>query len=137
MTFTREIVIKPAYDKRDADPRKNYGIHGVHIWFNLKHSSGEGLTFSISTNWHLPHIETAGWERWMLKPQAFGVDIHKKAPHYEGQSAIDGCNITGGPCYCDGSALLGDEFLQILISGGDEALWARMEQQYVTWGGAQ
>lgn len=137
-SFQREIVFVPAYDKSDPDPAKNYGVHGVHIWFNLI-GDGQGLTFSISTNWQLPHVQ-AQWDKddrfrpsSLYKPMAFGVDIHSKTPQYEGQTPRENCHITGGECYSDGSALLGDEFLQTLIAEGEEALWKRMEEQLRQW----
>lgn len=137
MTFSREIRLRPAYDRRDPDPAKNYGVHGVQLCFTLRHPSGEGLTFSVSTNWHLPSVDTTAWQRWQLKPLAFSVDLHTKKPQYEGHLRCENCHVTGSFCYTDGSARLGDEFLSILIAGGDEALWKRMEEQYAIWGGAQ
>jgi hypothetical protein len=29
--FERIVTMNPAYDKRNADPSKNYGIHGVDL----------------------------------------------------------------------------------------------------------
>ena len=142
MKFTHNIKFQPAYDKRSSEPSKNYGTHGVHIWFEcISEEIHEGLTFSVSTNWQLPHVQAEtdakpGPEHslWMFhKPMAFGVDIHTKTPRYAGQSAQQGCGITGGECYCDGSSLLGESFLTTLIEGGDKALFARMEQQFIDW----
>lgn len=133
VTFTKKIHMTAAYDRRDSNPHKNYGVHGLHIYFSLTHESGNGITFSVATNWQLPQVRTLAST--LSKPMAFGVDIHLKIPRYEGQSSTKNCTITGGECYCDGSALLGDEFLETLIAGGDEALWLRMEEQYKEWGG--
>jgi hypothetical protein len=137
--FTRNIRFEAAWDRTNPDPKKNYGVHGVHIWFELTRD-GKGLTFSISTNWHLPHVKPQ-WGfpkddlslRCQYEPMAFGVDYHDTKPHYEGHTCREGCKITGGKCYSDGSGLLGNDFLQTLIEGGDEALWARMEEQFKEW----
>jgi hypothetical protein len=135
--FTREVIFQAAYDKRDPNPSKNYGVHGVHIWFSVIHKTRqEGLTFSVSTGWQLPHVqrEFEGRKTPLREPMAFGVNIHTKTPRYAGQSSTQGrCVITGGKCYCDGSDLLGEDFLKTLIEGGDEALFACMEQQFFDW----
>jgi len=133
----RNIHFEAAYDKRHEDPPKNYGVHGVHIWFELiDESQGDGLTFSVSTNWNLPHVQKVRDQDLtllLLKPMPFGVDIHSPRPRYEGQTCRENCSITGGKCYCDGSALLGDKFFQILVEGGDEALWKAMEERLIEW----
>ncbi len=140
--YTRAVRFEAAYDKRAPEPSKNYGVHGAHIWFTLQHlPTKTGLTFSISTNWNLPHVQTEMDSRpidsrmpfLFYKPQAFGVDFHDVKPHYDGQRPREGCDVTGGVCYSDGSALLGDEFLQTLIAEGDGGLWARMERQHKEW----
>jgi hypothetical protein len=141
MNFTRKVSFTAAYDKRDPNPSKNYGIHGVHIYFTLSTEDKEGLTFSISTNWQLPHVQAETDSRppppsdpyLFYKPMSFGVDYHSHRPQYEGHHCTKNCHVTGGDCYSDGSALLGEEFLQTLISGGDEALWKRMEEQFLRW----
>lgn len=141
MNFTREVKFVKAFDRRHDESGKNYGVHGLHIWFNLRCTdTGEGLTFSIATNWQLPHVQAETDARpgpdfspWLFhKPQPFGVDIHRKTG--SGYEQPD-CNITGGKCFSDGSAMLGEDFFNTLVEGGDEALWARMEQQYIDWSG--
>ena len=138
--FQREVHFAAAYDKRAPEPSKNYGIHGVHITFTVKRG-GEGLTFSLSTNWQLPHVQEETDARpydpshpWLFhKPQPFGVDYHFREPEYDDQHRRDKCEVTGAHCYSDGSALLGDDFMRTLIEGGDAALFARMEQQFLEW----
>lgn len=136
-TFARRVSFAAAYDKRDPNPSKNYGIHGVRITFAVIRD-GEGLTFSVLTNWQLPHVQAEADAQKSkpgrdYRPMAFGVDIHRKVPTYEDQAPIENCSITGGDCYFDGSALLGESFLETLITGGDEALFARMEKQFEEW----
>ncbi len=46
----REITMTPAYDKRDPDPSKNYGVHGVNIVYVLKGKLG-AVQFVLYTNW--------------------------------------------------------------------------------------
>jgi hypothetical protein len=140
--FTHQIVFSPAWDKRDPNPSKNYGVHGVHITFTIR-KDGEGLTFSIGTNWHLPHVQLETDNRpsdsrfpfLFHKPLAFGVDIHLKTKPNEYSPHREHCEVTGGECWSKGSALLGEEFLQTLIEKGDEALFRRMELQFEEWKG--
>lgn len=134
--FTREVKFDAAYDKRSLNPGKNYGVHGVHIYFTLRCTTdGGGLTFSISTGWQLPHVaaELAVKHPKLMEPMAFSVDIHSLHSRYEVEHRHEKCPVTGKHCYFDGSGILGDEFLQILIEGGDEVLWKKMEQQYLEW----
>lgn len=139
-TMKREILFTPAYDKRDTDPAKNYGIHGLHITFNLINNYNEGITFSISTNWHLPHVQEEidnrlpypGFPYLSHKPQPFGLDGHWKTPRYEGQEAIKNCKITKGDCYCYGTSLTEDLF-NLLVSEGEEAMWQLMEDRFNYW----
>lgn len=136
------VTFQPAYDKRHPDPRKNYGVHGVHIYFAvIDEERGEGLSFSVATNWHVPAVQRETdalpfnhqFPYLFHKPLAFAVQIHQKVRQHEYQHENQDCSITGGACYITDSATLGKSFLQTLIEGGDEALFARMEQQYRGW----
>jgi hypothetical protein len=140
--FIRKVTFDPAYDKRHPDPKKNYGVHGVHIRFTIKNTEeGQGLSFSIGTNWHLSHVQEeinsqpldSRFPFLFHHPQAFGVDIHQKAPNHESQPSRENCDLVDGPCFCDGSSFLGEKFLQTLIEKGDEGLFTQMEEQYFLW----
>jgi hypothetical protein len=139
--FKREVSFNPAYDRRDPDPKKNYGIHGVDCTFTVS-KNGKGVTFSLFTNWMLPHVQEetdarepgTGYTRYMFhKPQPAGVDFHDSKPHYEGHRCITGCKVTGGDCYSDGSGMLADEFYETLLREGSEGVFKRLEAQYATW----
>jgi hypothetical protein len=87
-------VIRPAFDKRHADPDKNYGIHGAEMLFVLKGELG-AVQFVLYTNWMLPHIYEE-WkkeygDRWpcvFSKPIPADVGYHSPKPMYEGQEPI-------------------------------------------------
>ena len=51
----RIIKFAPAFDKRDPDPKKNYGTHGVELKMVVKGSKG-AVQFVLFTNWQLPHV---------------------------------------------------------------------------------
>jgi len=40
------------------------------------------------------------------------------------------CEILGVPCYCDGSAIRGGEFRDILVAEGDDVIWRLLEEDY-------
>lgn len=86
------VRFKAAYDKRHVDPKKNYGIHGLQIFFVLKGKLG-AISFSLSTNWQLPHVQKE-WEskdgefsmfRDLHTPRASDISYHSPIPMFEGQ----------------------------------------------------
>jgi hypothetical protein len=54
--LTRDFAITPAYDKRAADPNKNYGVHGCEFRFYVKGERG-AIQFVVYSHWHLPHVQ--------------------------------------------------------------------------------
>ena len=139
--LTRKIVFKPAFDKRNPDPAKNYGIHGLGMQFQLIGPDG-GVTYTIRTNWMLPHVqeeidakpllEPAHFRYLFHKPMSAGLDGHWKKPLYEDQSPIDNCLITGGECYCDETSLTTNVFNRF-VAEGDSAIWEILEERYESW----
>jgi hypothetical protein len=97
--FERIVEFNPAFDKRDSDPKKDHGIHGVEMRWILKGAKG-AVQFLVFTNWQLPHITQEGVERmkhardvamelrcfWM--PMAADLGYHSKFPMYEGQEPM-------------------------------------------------
>ena len=53
--FEQITEFTPAYDRRDPDPKKNFGIHGVDLRMVLKGPEG-AVRFVVYTNWQLPHV---------------------------------------------------------------------------------
>ena len=138
--FTRKISFHPAFDKRNSEPSKNYGIHGLEMCFTLIGAEG-GVSFHIYTNWHLPHVQEEldskvpddYYPYLMHSPQPAGVEGHWRVPQYEGQTPVKGCSVAGGDCYRDGSGLLATEFFNILVTEGEEAVWKALEKRYEDW----
>jgi len=138
--LTRKVSFSPAFDRRDPNPKKNYGIHGVNINFSVVGPAG-GVTYTIYTNWQLPHVQAetdakelfSGSCRYMFhKPLSAGLNGHWKVPRYEGQSSIANCKITGGDCYCGGTSLTEDLFNRF-VAEGDSAIWQTLEERYEDW----
>lgn len=137
--FEKIIEISPAYDKRDADPKKNYGIHGMELRFVLKGELG-AVQFVFYTAIHLPHVAEELWRNnqhrdWNpFKATGFDIGYHSKVPQFDGHDKVrDDCPYTDGPCYYDGSSLQADEFAPTFIANGADAVWEMLEERYKSW----
>ena len=137
--FTKEVVFYPAFDKRDPDPSKNYGIHGVELRFILK-KGNKAVQFVVYTNWQLPHVSKDQLIRlhspndielfWMPMPADLGY--HSPHPMYDGQPAHKDCGFIGQDCYYDGSTLNAEGVYEILLKDGSEGVWKRLEEYWNT-----
>lgn len=122
--FTRKITVHPAWDRRNPDPSKNYGVHGVDITFTVARG-GEGIEWRLYTGWMLADILDS-------KPTAAGCCYHLHTPLYEGQDhATDECHITGGRCYSDGTFIT-DDLFHLLRTGGDTAVFEELERRFIS-----
>lgn len=137
--FEKTVTFEGAYDKRDPDPSKNYGIHGVEIRFVLKGEKG-ATQFVIYTNWFLPYVQKELYAKGSISsnlkfghPEPLGADIgyHSLRPQYGGQIKRDACQyLDGQACYYDGSSLSADEFIPEFLAGGSDAVWKMLEEKY-------
>jgi hypothetical protein len=136
--LTREVQFTPAYDKRDPNPTKSYGIHGVNITFYLKGPKGVAQ-FLIYTNWQLPSVSREA--RGSCKPQdeyswcpnepmAADLGYHAPVPQYEDQSMMDHCDLLPDGCYYDGSGLNAKRVFDLLVTNGGEAVWTALQEVY-------
>ena len=127
----KTVQFSAAYDKRDPDPNKNYGIHGVTIRFVYKGEKG-ATQFVLYTNWHLPHVteELRNKERFLLEPLPADLGYHSPTPQYEGQTQMDCDLLEGGLCYYDGSSLQADRVYKRLLEDGEDGVWAELEEEY-------
>jgi hypothetical protein len=88
----REIEFEPGYDKRNPDPDKNYGIHGMNMRFLLKGKLGT-VQLLIYTNWQVPSVnknidQFEKVSRFLIEPMAADIGYHSRIPQYEGQNPI-------------------------------------------------
>ena len=143
MNFERIIEFTPAFDRRDVDPSKNYGIHGVDLCMVLQGAEG-AVQFVLYTNWHLP--EVAGSTPDPISPHYdyarklsdFGaggplpadLGYHSPRPIYEGQTPMSECKIIDGPCYYDGSGLNAWMPFEALLREGHAGVWRVLEDYY-------
>lgn len=133
------IEFLPAFDKRNANPSKNYGIHGVDLRMYLKGDKGV-VQFVLYTNWHLPHVQdeleskTVDIDRFYIKtfkPQPADLGYHSPKPRYEGQYRTENCDLLDGhECYYDGSGLNAERIYDVLLKEGSEGVWRELEIYY-------
>lgn len=123
--FKKTITFERAYDKRDHDPAKNYGIHGVNIRFVLQ-GPGGATQFLLFTNWHLPEVEIDSQE-----PMPADLGYHSPTPRYEGQDHNAVCDLLGMTgCYYDGSGLRAEPVYEALLREGSDGVWRILEEEY-------
>jgi hypothetical protein len=144
--FIREIKISPAYDKRDPNPKKNYGIGSCRIFFIVIGPKG-AITINFGTNWYLSttiiEYKTKGINHRIIDLEkeseplkAWSWDYHSKTPRYDGQHSLTNCDFLA--CYCDGSGLKAERYTEILLNGGSDKLFEELEKDYIiTFGGEE
>lgn len=138
----RKLEITPSWDKRDPDPKKNYGIGCVTMRWYVIGPKG-AIQFVLMTGWYPHIIKKTTWNDWSDwgdlhvsvregdRPMPTDLGFHSPVPLYEGQTKMtDDCPVLGGPCYYDGSGLNADKPFSILVHEGGEKLWEFLEQYY-------
>lgn len=125
----RWLTARAAYDLRDPNPSKNYGIHGMEFTFGVRRGN-LCVTWTLMPDWYLPHVRCEVDRR--QKRSLFGglgsIDYHSPTQFYEGQEPIQGCEYTGGDCYCDGSGL-GARDLFDKWTANPDVMWQELEQR--------
>lgn len=146
--YERHLDFTAAYDKRNPDPSRNYGIHGVELRAIVKGDEG-AVQFVLYTGWLLPEtvgvsgddrgygMEATSYRRALaahntdLQPMPADLGYHSKRPMYEGHEPMEGeCEWAGGPCYYDGSGLNAWQPFVALLRGGSDGLWKFLEDYY-------
>ena len=137
----KRIEFTPGYDKRNSDPSKNYGIHGMNIKFVLIGEFG-ATQFLIYTNWYPSHVtkdfikkaqenQEKIWYECVFLPVGADVGYHSKKAFHEDQYKNEDCPYTNGICYYDGSGMAAENLMNKFLVHGDEAVWKELEEVYV------
>lgn len=137
--FEKIVWVSPAFDKRDPDPSKNYGIGACRITFVLKGPLG-AVQFMVGTDWYLPSVQR-GQRDWQqdfdrrfdkIQPAGHDIGYHSPKPRYDDQKPLrQDCELVeGGTCYYDGSSLQAEEMIPDFIAGGTTWLWPELERRY-------
>ena len=83
----RLIGFRPAYDKRDPDPSKSYGVGSVTIRFAVRGKHG-GVSFGILTGWYpSSYRPPKGYSGLMSS----GIDYHSPIKKHDFQNGRPGC----------------------------------------------
>lgn len=179
----RLTQIRPAFDKRNPDPKKDYGIGAMVVAMVLRGKRG-AVHFIWSTAIFLEETEKRlaksgdlNWQNishdperdhWFSVAKAMGYDVgyhspkplsdyqKKEGPRWptrmgKKKADEDGmtnsqkimnvkftkigkkapkCEWLGVPCYCDGSAMRAEGWLNTLRSEGSDKIWSMMEEEY-------
>lgn len=141
----RSIKFYPAWDKRNPDPKKDYGIHGVEIQFWLTGPKG-GISWGIYTDWLLdsvlkdkkwPGFKDTTYRKDGTRSFPMGVELayHSPKPTNKWQKEKDGtlgCQLLpkGKKCWGDAGFIAGGDLMKVLIEKGEEAVWKEMESWY-------
>ena len=135
--FERIVEIMPAYDKRDPNPMKNYGIHCVELRMVLRGPKG-ATQFVLYTGWNLPHVQKeldtrSAYARLHSRPEypmPADLGYHSPTPRWEGQTASECSLLPGGVCYYGGSGLNAERIYQVLLERGSDGVWSELENYY-------
>lgn len=134
--FRREIQMIDPFDKRDDDPKKNYGISALQIRM-LLHGEHATMQFLFSTGMHLPNVMKENLKKGahlfelLNRPMGYDVGYHADVPQWEGHEPMEKCDVRPqGTCYYDGSSLQADNLLKVYFKKGQDAVWKKLEQLY-------
>lgn len=130
--FQKITNVRLPFDKRHSDPKQNYGVHSLDIWFILKGPKGV-VQYAVNFPVYLPHIDTSNFT-WHQKIRGFDVGYHSPTPMYDDQPSMACELIEGGKCYYDGSSLRAVEWTEIIFKTTgkqpEEVLWKMLEDEY-------
>ena len=136
--FKKIVKFRPAFDRRHPDPKKNYGIGCVSIFFVLVGEKG-AVSFSCSTGIYLDHVldeqENNRFGSW---PRPMGYVVASCTPLPKGSKDEDGklipdCEWFPQPCKGDCNYLASDDVFTALKTKGDEGVWKCLEDYYQSW----
>jgi len=98
-TLRRKLDFEPGWDKRDPDPKKNYGIHGMSMRWLIYGKLGT-VQFLLYTNWQIAsvrkeHNSMEMVHRFVNDPMPADLGYHSRVYMYEGQTPMQNRKITG------------------------------------------
>lgn len=130
----RWVEFMPAFDKRSDDPKKNYGIGDVRVFFYLRGKKG-AVQFAFGTGIFLPDTHTKWLSRFPFNAKrvpymAHDIGYHSPVPMYEDQTGRPDCELLKGECFYDGSALNAEKYMSALVEKGSSEVWKLMLEYY-------
>lgn len=135
MNFKKEISLTPAFDMRSPNPAENYGIHCAELHFKLSFERNE-VIFTIYTGWQLPQVleenATLDVPAQATLSHGFGASIkaHTTRP-MKNFTRTENCQVFHTKyCYTSSWFSLAQEWFNLLIAKGLNALWEEMISFY-------
>lgn len=146
-SYKKSISIDGGWDKRDPDPKKDYGIHGCQLRFLLEGKEGF-VSFVLYTDWMPLAVQKERMGKDVasttLYPsvcqvvtgvQPTGADIGYHSPKplrpWQKPSDMGKCDlVAGGKCYYDGSGLAAEVVRDAMLVDGDKGIWREMQKYY-------
>ena len=91
----RRVTFRPAFHKVHEDPKKNFGVHGMEIWFYLIGEHG-AVHFGLSTfmmlketkDWWKATGREGGLTSDHFNPMGIDVGYHAKEAQWKGQEVV-------------------------------------------------
>lgn len=147
-------MFRPAFDRTDPNPKKNYGVGCLDIRFLVEGEKGM-VEFQLLTNWYQEHVMKrrmdslrkdilSGKEDFLVRrfTEPFPADICYFSPtriSEDDSEWLDGVRYfrDGAPCYYgykysdENGFVAKDVAFRLLVDYGDEALWKYLEEYYV------
>lgn len=141
----REIRFDPGYDYREEDKDKpagqQRGVHGLGVRFFL-HGQEGSVQFVFWTDWLPTWYEEGAFGHKRFKPDhnpqllnfypmAVDIGYHSRHPRYETHEPMS-CDVVPGmdQCYYDGSSMMAENVMVLLLQGGHEAVFGYLENYY-------
>lgn len=132
--YMRYLTLKPPFDKRNPNPKKDYGIHGMDLIMVLS-KNNKAVEFSAFLPVHLTHVvkELALKKdcHFFFEGMGANVGYHSPYPIYENQYLHKDCRYIGCDCYCNGSSLRADEWYQVFLKEGVDKIWEMLESYWL------
>jgi hypothetical protein len=116
---------------------QGHGVHGMEVRWFLRGPDGAVVLmmttgFIPGERWPGHGLSPGGLHDWTRDPDGFGLQYHSRAPRYEGHDAEDGCDLIGGPCYCENSLSGADDPVKRFVGEGEEVIWDALETAYAS-----
>jgi len=127
--YRRRLLTRAAFDQRDPDPNRDYGISGAYFVFCLI-GKDRAITWELCSDCFLPETKKRLRDEghpWM-GPTAGPVDFHYREPQYEGMRSSDDCTLLDGTCYGNTGFLLGDDVYRAFAYGGIDGVFGKLRE---------
>lgn len=121
------FTMTSAFEARDPDPSKDYGIGAVRMSFYVRGPLG-CIVWDLSTGWYLPDVAKRIGPQ---EPSPGAIEFHGAQPSYEGQESREDCLLVpGGHCFWDVGYIIGEEPYEALVREGDQGLYRVLGEWY-------